>query len=65
MRNESKITIRNKKYDTPDYPSWLCETGRALFDKSLSFRVNCLQYGNDPAWRRRLNREAERLANAE
>jgi len=55
--------MRNEKYDSPEYPQWLCEVGRELFDKDLSFRINCIEHGNDPAWRRTLNREAERVAN--
>ncbi len=65
MNNETSKTMRNEKYESPEYPQWLCEVGRQLYDSDLSFRMNCEQYGHDSQWRRFLNREAERLANAE
>jgi len=63
--NESSVTIRDEKYDSPEYPQWLCEYGRQLYDSDLSFRIDCQQYGNDAIWRRTLNRQAERIANSE
>lgn len=64
MDNESR-PMRNEKYESPEYPQWLCEVGRALYDSDLKFCMDCEQYGHDAAWRRVLNREAERLANTE
>ena len=63
--SESSVTIRDEKYESPEYPQWLSEVGRALYDSDLSFRMNCEQYGHDATWRRTLNRQAERLADAE
>lgn len=57
--------MRNEKYESPEYPQWLCEVGRALYDSDLKFCMDCEQYGHDAAWRRALNREAQRLADAE
>jgi hypothetical protein len=57
------VAIRDEKYNSPEYPSWLSEVGRMLYDADLSFRMNCEQYGHDKAWRVALNKEAERLAN--
>lgn len=65
MSNSNQVTIRDERYDSPEYPQWLCEVGRELYDSDLSFRMNCEQYGHDAAWRRTLNRQAERLANPE
>ena len=65
MSNNSEVTIRDEEYDSPEYPQWLCEVGRALYDSDLGFRIDCQQYGHDATWRRTLNRKAERLANAE
>ena len=64
MSNSDQV-IRNEKYESPEYPQWLCEAGRALYDSDLSFRMNCEQHGHDSQWRHVINREAERLADAE
>jgi len=65
MNNSESRPMRNEKYESPEYPRWLCEEGRALYDSDLSFRMNCEQHGHDTIWRRMLNRQAERLANPE
>lgn len=63
--NENSRPMRNEKYESPEYPQWLCEEGRALYDRDLKFRCNCEQYGHNAEWRHVLNREVQRLANAE
>jgi hypothetical protein len=63
MSNSEQI-IRDEKYDSTDYPQWLCEYGRYLYDSDLSFRINC-QQAEHADTRRSLNKQAERLANAE
>ena len=59
------LVMRDEKYNSPEYPQWLCEEGRALYASDLSFRMNCERYGHDATWRRVLNQEAERIFNPE
>ena len=46
-----------------DYPRWLNAEGRSLFDRSIGFRMDCLQYGHDPVWREKLKKEVDRVYN--